>query len=208
MFRWSNHPWFIAIVGGIIVTIIVAVWGVVFGPFVNSAIPIIGTTPLPSPKTKIDVRANSFKIPEIYRGTFFVQLERELTLKYVTKNKMNETEAKREALKFMDSMYENKLLKNIFEVAGAGGYNSILIENTGTADDKNVVLFISGIRFVADIENKSANIEREKNLIKIKIIRPGDKIYLDVWTNDRLFRADSDPVRASSDAGVIVVLVH
>jgi hypothetical protein len=121
---------------------------------------------------------------------------------------MNETEAKREALKFMDSMYENKLLKNIFEVAGAGGYNSILIENTGTADDKNVVLFISGIRFVADIENKSANIEREKNLIKIKIIRPGDKIYLDVWTNDRLFRADSDPVRASSDAGVIAVSMH
>jgi hypothetical protein len=49
---------------------------------------------------------------------------------------MNETEAKREALKFMGSMYEIKLLKNIFEMAGAGGYNSIFIENTGTADDK------------------------------------------------------------------------
>jgi hypothetical protein len=123
MLRWSNHPWFISIGGGIIVAIIVAVGGVVFGPFVNSAVPIIGTTPPPSPKIKIDVRANSFKIPEIYRGTLFVQLERELTLKFVTKNKMNETEAKREALKFMASMYEIKLFKNIFEMADAGGYN-------------------------------------------------------------------------------------
>jgi hypothetical protein len=74
MFRWSNHPWFISIGGGIIVAIIIAVGGVVFGPFVNSAVPIIGTTPPPSPKTKIDVRANSFKIPEIYRGIFLFSL--------------------------------------------------------------------------------------------------------------------------------------
>ena len=33
MLRWSNHPWFISIAGGLIATLIVAVVGFVFSPF-------------------------------------------------------------------------------------------------------------------------------------------------------------------------------
>jgi hypothetical protein len=210
MLRWSNHPWFISIAGGLIATLIVAVVGFVFSPFFNSALPTVGTPP-PSPKTIIEVRAHSFKLPGVDAGilsSFFVQLERELTIKYVTENKMNETEAKSEAHKFMDSIYKIKLLKNIFEAADAGGYNSVFIENKGPADDKNVVLFIDGIRFVADIENKFPNVQRENDLITIKLIRPGDEIYLQIWTRETLFKADSKRVRASSDAGVIPVSMH
>ena len=205
-----KSSWFISIVGGLVVTLIVAAAGFVFGPLVKSAVPIIGANPSPSPKTTIEIRANSFEITGIYArslNTFFIQLERELILTYLAENKMNETDAKREAMKFISSIYEIKTFQNIFEVAGASGYNRIFIENKGAADDKNVVLFIDGIRFVADIENHK-NIEREKNLIKIKIIRPGDDIYLHVWTQEILFGAKSNRVRASSDAGVIAVSVH
>lgn len=125
----------------------------------------------------------------------------------MTEDKIDELKAKSEALKFMDSMYAIKLVKNIFQVAGAGGYNLIAIENKGDANDTNVVLFIEGIHF-ADTESKNPNVQWEKDMLKIKVVRPGDKIYLHVWTYETLFKTDSTRVKASSDAGTIAVSVH
>jgi hypothetical protein len=215
--RWSNHPWVVSVGSGLVVAILVGVAGFVFGPRMYSATPTTPaapttstaptTSPPPpaSPKVQIEIKANSFELPGVNSGflSFFPrQLELELTTKYLAEKKSIS-----DVRKLMESMLEIKLLKNIFEVAGSNGYNSILIANKGNAADKNIVLFIDGIRF-ADIEGEYPNVQREKNLIKIQIIRPGDKIYLRVWTAEILPAADSDRVRASSDAGQIAVSVQ
>ena len=208
MAQLTKSQWFIGIVAGLIVAAIVAVVGYVFAPLAPN-VPVIGANPATAPKTKIEVRANSFELPDVHRGFgFFVQLERELTLKYISENKMGEQDAKRAALKEMSRLYEVKLLSDIFKVAGASGYNKVFIENVGSASDKNVVLTIDGIRFVTGIERDHPNVQWEKDVIKIIVIRPGDKIYLDVWTRGTLFGAKPDQLRASSDAGSIAVSVR
>jgi hypothetical protein len=162
----------------------------------------------------IEVESHPFVLPGVYPGPvndIYTQLRRELTSKYVTKNNMNESEAKIAALKFLESLLEIQFLKDIFEASCADTHNSISIENKGTSDDKNVVLSIDGICFVSGIEYNAPNVEREKNLIKIKIIRPGDKIHLQVWTDEtfsRMAESRSKRFGASSDAGVIAVSVH
>lgn len=182
--------------------------GVVITPLVTK-VPVIGAKSAPEPKTKIEVRANSFELPDVLPGLgFFVQLEHELTLKHISENKMNEPEAKIAAHKVMSQLYGIKFLKNIFDVTGASGYNTISIENVGSADDKNVTLIIDGIRFVTGIEKESLNMQREKDVIKINVVHPGDKIYLNVWTRERLFKAEPDRIRASSDAGFVAVSVQ
>lgn len=75
---WSNHPWFVSIVGGLIVAIIFAAVQFIFHPLFSSTVPIVGANPQPSPKTQIEVGANSFEIPGIHSGipsVFLVSLE-------------------------------------------------------------------------------------------------------------------------------------
>ena len=157
-----------------------------------------GSIAPPAPKTEIEVRVHLFGLPGIFgSSSFFEQLLSELTVEFAKKNKGNEAEAKTEALRFVNAMYKFKLLKTIFEAAGADHYDTIFITNKGAATDKNIALHVDGIRF-ADIEGNYPNVQRENDLIKINIIRPGDKIILSVWTDDALNFGDEPRFRASS----------
>jgi hypothetical protein len=206
--RWLSHP----IIAGLIVAAIVGIVGLVFSPLMYHPASIIGTAsaPAPSPKTNIEVRTVRFTLPGVHVSSYediTDQFRRDLVHKYRLKNNMKEFEAEIEASKFLKTIDEIEVLKNILKVAGAEFYNFITIENKGTADDKNIVLNIGGIRFVADMEN-NPNAEWENQLIKIKLMRPGDKIYLEVWTNNLFLSDESKRFRASSDAGVIALSVH
>jgi len=64
MLRWSNHLLFITIDVGIIVALIVAAAGFV-DHLLYPAGPTVGANHPPSPKTQIEITANSFEIPAV-----------------------------------------------------------------------------------------------------------------------------------------------